>query len=616
MYKVIALFSLLLFTNGSIFSQTNDDNIIITNKQATYEYKLDGDKTIIKEKSETEYEASKMSGYINVYEMYDNESSIDKVKIKGIKGVQPQYRLYSSNDIFYTDAKICYFRLDFQEKGKVGKVEFEKTFKNPRYFTRILLAEPEYVKTKTVKIVVPAWMKAEFVEYNLGSNIKKEILTNQKDNTHTYVYTIENQEAMADEPMMQGTSFIYPHILILNKQSNINGIKTSYFETLSDQYNWYKQIVNDVNNDKNIISNKAKEITRNSKTDLDKIKDIYAWVQSNIRYVAFEDGIAGFKPDDAQEVMRKKFGDCKGMANLVKSLLEAEGFDARLSWLGTNHIIYDYSTPSLSVDNHMICALLYNGKTYYLDPTYEYMPLGKYPQSIQGRQVMIENKEEFILDRIPVFPAEMNTDSLYCKFMINDGKMTGQAVRYFMGESKERILSLIHATPKDKIDEALKYFAQNGNIQDKATNLRLEDATSKTEVTYLAYDIENNSGIQQLDKELYIDMNPIKDFINRSIDIQKRKTNLLLPYLYRIVREIDLIIPQNYTLTHTPENFTIDRNKYLFKISYIKKANKLTCRCELMIKDPLIEKSSFEQWNADITQLKKNYQEQIVLTIQ
>jgi hypothetical protein len=30
---------------------------------------------------------------------------------------------------------------------------------------------------------------------------------------------------------------------------------------------------------------------------MDKVKAIFYWVQNNIRYIAFEDGIAGFLPD-------------------------------------------------------------------------------------------------------------------------------------------------------------------------------------------------------------------------------------------------------------------------------------------------------------------------------
>ena len=604
----------LCLTNTSIFAQTEDDNILITNKDVTYEYVLTNKGQVnIKEKAVADYEASRMSETLTVHEMYNNELSIDKVKVKGIRGVQPQYKLYSSNDIFYSDAKICYFNLSFYQKGKTATVEFEKTYKDPRYFTVIPFAEPLFLKSKTIRIIVPTWMKIELVDLNFGKNITKEILTNQKDQSRTYVYTITNENAMVSESMSQGPSFIYPRILVLNKQSDAKGVKTTYFETLADQYAWYRHIISEMNNDKSIIANKAKEITQDCANELDKIKTIYAWVQTNIRYVAFENGIAGFKPDDAQEVLRKKYGDCKGMANLTQALLEAEGFDARLTWLGTNHIAYDYSTPNLSVDNHMICTLLYNGKMYYLDPTYEYLPLGEYPQSIQGRQVMIQDKEKFLLERIPVSSPKANTDSLYCKLTINDNQLFGEVNRYFTGESKERILSLIHATPKDKVSEALQYFAERGKVQDKATNLKLEGETPRSPATSLCYTLENNSGIQQLDKELYIGMSLIHDFSSQLIDLEKRKNDILFPYRYRMVREVVLVIPEGFSLTHTPENLLIDKEGYLFMTSYTVQGNTLTYRSEVMLKDPLLKKATFKQWNDDINLLKKNYAEQIIL---
>jgi transglutaminase-like putative cysteine protease len=155
---------------------------------------------------------------------------------------------------------------------------------------------------------------------------------------------------------------------------------------VADQYAWYRYILKDLSNNETVIKAKADDIVAGKTDDMDKVKSIFYWVQNNIRYIAFEDGIAGFLPDKAEEVLRKKYGDCKGMANLTKELLKSQGFDARLCWLGTNHIAYDYSTPSLAVDNHMICALIYKGKII-LDATEDYLSMNDYAERIQGRSV-------------------------------------------------------------------------------------------------------------------------------------------------------------------------------------------------------------------------------------
>ena len=47
--------------------------------------------------------------------------------------------------------------------------------------------------------------------------------------------------------------------------------------------------------------------------DRDKvIERLYRYVQNNVRYVAFEEGEAGYRPDTPAEVLRKRYGDCKG----------------------------------------------------------------------------------------------------------------------------------------------------------------------------------------------------------------------------------------------------------------------------------------------------------------
>ncbi|MDL2223619.1 hypothetical protein LJB98_05945 [Bacteroidales bacterium OttesenSCG-928-M11] len=611
------LIILFLFISLLLSAQNNnnkDDNFIIADKKEIYEYTLVDNQVVIKAKFKTNYINTKRIGNLTTYEMYDNESSIDNVKVTGVKGIKPRHTMHKSDGIFYSDAKICYIDLPFDKIGKKISVEIEKTYKNPRYFTSIYLEEPEYIEKKTVQIIVPSWMNVEFNEYNFKGNINKSVDIDQKNKHYTYTYIIENEPAMKFEKNMQGHSFIYPHLLILNKSAEINGEKITYFETLSDLYDWYRSIINQVNNDVAIISSKAKEIIKDCNNDLDKIKAIYSWVQENIRYIAFEDGIAGFKPDYAQEVLRKKYGDCKGMANLVTALLKAEGFDARLTWIGTNHIAYDYTSPTLATDNHIICTLFHNDQIYFLDPTVEYMPLGEYPQTIQGRQIMIENGDNFIIDRIPEYSSQQNTDSLYCELNIRGDILEGKACNTFKGESKQIIVSAIKYTPKHKLEGVIKSFLENENVLDTASDIKLEDENSQSKITSISYTIKRQSGIKKLDNEYFLDLNPIKDLMTHIIDIKERKHNLLMSYKRHHVREIILNIPNNYEVSHIPDNFSIIKDNYEFRISYFIDDNKLTYKSEINIKEPLILKENFFEWNNDIEKLKRNYLEQIILT--
>lgn len=598
-------------------AQSDDDNVIITNSTITYSFEENKGEVNIKEKKETHYEAVKMGEIYSVMEAYFSKIVLDKVSVKKKWG-QPEYKLYSSDEMFYTDMKICNISLNFDKKGSTGEVKIEKTYTDPRYFTTVYFPELEFIKEKTVTFYIPFWMNVELIEHNFGDNLKKETVTDEKKQQYVHTYTITNEPAIKPEKNMRGRSYIFPHIQVLVKSSEIKGRKNTYFETLDDQYAWYHNIVKEVNNDKAVINAKAKEITKGCKTDEEKVKSLFAWVQDNIRYLAFEDGIAAFKPDDAQEVLRKKYGDCKGMSNLLKALLEAEGFDARLSWLGTNHIAYGYQNPSLAADNHMICTLFFNGKTYYLDPTVKYMPVGEYPKTIQGRQILVEDKDrsKYLLNHIPVFNPQMNSDSLYCEYFIEGNSLQGRSSQFYAGESKQVIMSLMDATPKDKLNQSLELFLARNNSQDKIGDVRLKGASSQSKQVEIEYRITNNSGVQNLDGEYYIDLERMKDFKDYTVDTEKRKHDMEFMYQHHIVSNIVLHIPEGYKVSHLPQPLNISKDSHIFQTEYKQEGDKIIYKKTITIPADYLPKERFKEWNDDISKLRKAYMEQLVLTKQ
>ncbi|NMA72632.1 MAG: transglutaminase domain-containing protein [Bacteroidales bacterium] len=611
--KQLIFVALIVGGIPSLKAQTEDDNVIITKCFESYTFKEEKGSVVVKEKKETFYECTKRGTSIPIIEFYDNETTLDKVG--GKRKSTPEYSLYTTNDMFYTDMKVCYFDLYFDRKGSTGEVKFEKTHKEPRYFSIVGLSDSEFIKEKTVQVIVPEWMNLEIVEHNFRDNVKKELRMDSKGKTKTYTYTITNEPAMKSESSMRGYSFIYPHIQVVSKSAVLNGSKITFFETLDDQYAWYHHLVQEVNNDKKIIATKAQEIVQNCKTDEEKVKALFAWVQDNIRYLAFSDGMAGFKPDDAQEVLRKKYGDCKGMANLLKAFLEAEGFDARLAWLGTNHIAYDYTIPSLSVDNHMICALNFNDRFYYLDPTVKYMPLGEYPQTIQGRQTLIEDSDrsKYLLKRIPTFSSNLNADSLYCEYAIIEDKLVGKAHQSYKGESKQVLLSLMEGTPKDKLNPTLKLFLEKNHALNEVTDLTLQGATSQSPQVEMLYAISNGSGIQTLGDEYYIDVDLTKELMNSDIDIEKRIHDIAFDYRYHYVQDIVLHIPEGYEVSYLPKELKIENPVYTFSIQYDYQEGKVIYKKRLTFLDNILLKSDFKTWNENISELKKAYMEQIVL---
>ncbi|MGE4585943.1 MAG: transglutaminase family protein [Mangrovibacterium sp.] len=596
-----------------ISAQTDDDHIIISNKTDIYSYELNKQRVInIRETSCGEYTCIGKIEPVTIVKFFDHESKIEKVKIKGVKGSSPRYEMYQQEGIFYSDTKVCYFELPFSRKDEVAQVSFEKTCENICSFFTIPIAEPQFIKRKTVKLIVPDWLKVDLTELNFRDNIRKSIAENTKDNTTIYTYDIENQDKMTDEPNMPGYTYIYPYILVVPKKSVIDNKETVYFDSFDHLYKWYRDINLLLNNNEDIIREKAEEITQGYESEEDKIKALLSWVQNNIRYLAFEYGLAGFKPDEAHEVLRKKYGDCKGMSNLLKSFLKAEGFDARLAWVGTREAAFDLSVP-LPLADHMICVLQWNGKRYYLDPTVRFMTLGEYPQWIQGKTVLIENGPDYIMEQIPGLSPLMNTDSLFSVFTVDGNVLTGESLNVYKGESRQLIMSAIQATKTNEQHDALKQFLGRGRINDQIENIQLSGADSLADKIEISYCETRKSDLKRIDDELYVNLNICQDFINAKIDTSRRRNDYLLPYKDHIVRESQLIIPSGYEVAGLPCKFRIEKKNYSFLISYTINKGKIMYHKEITIFDPWIKKGNFAEWNSDIDALKKACLEQIIL---
>jgi len=67
----------------------------------------------------------------------------------------------------------------------------------------------------------------------------------------------------------------------------------------------------------------------------DKIKAIYYYVTSEIRYVGLEFGIGGIMPHSAPSIFREKYGDCKDKAILLITMLQEAGIEAYYTLVNT-----------------------------------------------------------------------------------------------------------------------------------------------------------------------------------------------------------------------------------------------------------------------------------------
>jgi transglutaminase-like putative cysteine protease len=611
----------LLSVSSRSFCRDRDSNIVVSDSKELYEFvwQKSGNSVEVKQNINTSYFCNDYRTIVPIAEFYDNKTSIDDVDFtvdgKKPRDIRPQYSYYSVDDYFYSDEHVCYFPLPLERKGSTSSVVFKKTISDPRYFLSVYFSETYIVQHKEVTIKVPRWMKVELKEINFqGYKITKTATYDNAADADLYTYTIKDLPPRENENECPGPSYLYPHILVLSKEATVESTKKTYFNNVADQYAWYRGLVRDIGSDEAIVKAKALEITAGLQSDMDKIKAIFYWMQNNIRYVAFEDGIAGFRPDKADEVIRKKYGDCKGMANATKELLKSLGYDARLCWIGTNHIAYDYSTPSLSVDNHMICALKFGAKLYFLDATENYLGFDEYAERIQGRQVLIEDGDSYTLTNVPSTTYQQNLDEEKRVLVIEGTDLKGTATHVWKGEEKEYVLGELNAIKKDKSVESFTRYLSHGNNDYVISDLKTSDLNNFDKDISASYSIDQKDAVSSFDKELYLDLDFTKEMNSFTFDTSKRDLDFWFDYKMNLSKLTELTIPAGYTVTSLPPDVDIKNPYYEFTISYRQADGKIIYRKNLIIKNIRLAKTMFPQWNRDIETLKASYNEQIALT--
>jgi hypothetical protein len=607
----------------SIQAQKNDDNIELANVDETYEFQYDArqKRVTVKQTLYKDFVCNGFRSAIPFSESYNGEEEIKNVTItvdsKKARGIAPSYDYLNVDEYFYSDLKVCHFTLPFTQQGSHSEVTIEKEIKDPRYLTTVYLNEDYPEKQKKITVIVPRWMDVDIHTFHFkGQHIKTEKTYNKDKDADVYTYTATGLPAMKSASMSPGPTWIYPHILVRSKAATYNGEKTVYFNTTNDLYQWCHNLTTQLHPDTTALGAKAREITAGITDQFARMKAIFYWVEENIRYIAFEDGLAGFKPDEAHEVLRKKYGDCKGMANLTKELLLRCGLDARLCWIGTNHIMYDHSMPSLNVDNHMICAVKYNKKWWFLDATEKYMQPGIYAERIAGRQVMIENGDNCLLENIPAVTPEQNVRLFKESLTINGNNMSGKIRYQYNGESKSDLLYNVNLTKKDRVQTALENYITNSNSHYKISNVTTSPLDQRDGSLEVDFDLLYPDAVSSFGKEMYIDIDYNKEFNNAVIDTVKRTTDFRFGTKSNFITETELTIPNGYKILTLPEDLHITSSNFSFDVTYKTAGNKISYRKQLKINNTYLSKASFGEWNNAVAALSKKYLEQITVSQQ
>jgi len=554
------------------------------------------------------------SAGIQYYDFYNSFTKITSFKqlekMKGMFGVKKNYnvgyaidRSASSSDYFSDDSRVKYFNIGFSGYGDATRVETEKKYLDSKYLTSVYFHSFYPAKEKIIRVKVPDWLELDLREYNFADYKITKQKTTEKNMT-VYTFKMLNVPGLKSESRGIGIAYTYPHIVFVVKSFSSDGKKENGFADVGDLYNWYKFLYQKTVNKPDDFKSKVAELTRGKSTDIDKVKAIFYWVQDNIRYIAFEDGLDGFIPASANEVYKSKYGDCKGMANLITEMLKIAGFDAYMTWIGTRHIPYDYTLPSLAVDNHCISTVMIGGKEYYLDGTEKYIPFGDYAWRIQGKEVLIGKSDKYEVKKVPLMDIEKSKLLTQTSFQLKDNVLKGHVKATLTGEQRTRFHQYYHDLPTHDKKKVIQRFLEFGNKNLVVTNVKTSDLNNREIPVVVEGDIDLTNYIITEDKEIYLGIDFFPEDLRGLIPDKDRQQDYALSSGYISQDETELILPAGYKVASLPAPIDEKNADYAVTAAYSSKDNKISFKKTLSFPTGRIRKADFENWKKFADKLK------------
>ena len=457
MFKTSSVLLLFLFLSVCCFSQKNDyavvlipqnllenANAVVRNNAVEITIE-DFDKMLVT-KREVVTVLNKL-GIVDarMAERYDNDTKINKLSAKIYNAYGKEIKKYKKRDFLdvsavsggtlYSDARVKY--VDY----------------TPVAYPYTVVFESEY-RTRTTGFI-PWWLpingyyiSVEKSTYKIN-NPKKIPWRSKKTNFENFAvkataseteitFSIENQGGYKYENSAVHYREVLPKAMLTLNNFSLKGVSGQY-KNWKEFGSWMHSrllVGRDFLEPATIAT--IKELVKDAATPLEKAKLVYAFMQNKTRYISVQVGIGGWEPIPASKVDKVGYGDCKGLTNYTKALLEVAGVSSYYTIVYANEkrdIDKDFSSMQ---GNHVILnipnAAGSKGKDLWLECTNQTMPFGFLGDFTEDRNVLVVTPEGGIIKRTTAYKNKTNFQELKAEIQLEkNGSLTANLKRVSKG---------------------------------------------------------------------------------------------------------------------------------------------------------------------------------------
>ena len=446
------------------------------------------------------------------------------------------------------------------------------------------------------------------------------------------------------------TPAIQPEIEMASLEDVIPKFGYSSVPSWDEVAEWYNNLAKDRYEADDAIKALAEQLTANLTEREDKIKAIYHFVASQIRYLGIEYGVGAYQPKHAKEVLKYRYGDCKDKTTLLISMLRYLGIEAFPVMINAfPHEKIDVDMPSPGQFNHVIavCGKLATDSgrgldklddeqsksnpfnpslslatsatpvdSIWLDPTAETCSYGNLPVSDQGKTVFVITDKGGEFARTPTYPPNKNRINIESFISLNpDGSVYGKEKMLTSGQYN-MTYRLLYKSLNPRETENLFATALNPQYPGvQIENINISDLFDMDTPVETAVEFLSPKYCLLLSDKLLFAL-PGDNLANYAslVGPAERQFDLFLGFPMHFSKKISISIPNGYKTSTLPSEINLEHNFGNFKRSY-RKLNDNTIRYEMdfTLTQSIVSAKQYQELKKFLETIAREDKAQIVL---
>ncbi|MEM7351375.1 MAG: transglutaminase domain-containing protein [Acidobacteriota bacterium] len=235
---------------------------------------------------------------------------------------------------------------------------------------------------------------------------------------------------------------------------------------------WYSELLRTVPRGAAPVRTLARELIAGQDTPRQRLEALLTFLRKKVRYVAVEIGIGGFRPSSPEDVLSRKWGDCKDKSLLLIDLLAEAGIEAYPVLINSGRTLRtDPEFPS-HIFNHLIVAVPADAVEHsgdepvaegylFVDPTQTRGSASWLQPADQDQHVLVVRDGSGVFLRTATQPQAERRAVDVAVTVTPAGDATGRAIVRLSGRYATPWLSQDENAPQARTaEDALAVFAQ------------------------------------------------------------------------------------------------------------------------------------------------------------